>query len=227
MITICLFYTGRIVIIFVTKAQQIFFRRIFLKLKMTRTPNIAIFASGAGTNAEKVIQFYNTQTAYKANIKLVVCNKAGAGVLDVAAAAKIEILLIDRDIFFNGDHYLPVLQALQIDWIILAGFLWKIPPGIVKVFQNRMINIHPALLPRHGGKGMYGHHVHEAVIAAGDRESGITIHYVDEKYDNGTLIAQYKCAVAEEDTAASLNKKIQFLEHSYFAETIAKEIAKG
>ena len=202
-------------------------KRTVQLLIMTKQPNIAIFASGAGTNAEKIIQFYKAKTEYAANVNLVVCNNPHAGVINIAAAAKIEVLHINRDQFFNGDHYLPALLAKQVDWIILAGFLWKVPQALVDTYRNRIINIHPALLPKFGGKGMYGHHVHEAVIKAGEKESGITIHYVDEHYDHGDFIAQYRCAVENTDTPTSLADKIRVLEHTHFASVVAKEIASN
>lgn len=175
---------------------------------------IAIFASGAGSNAEKIIGHFKDHASIE--VALVVCNKPGAGVLHIAAANHTDSLLIEKDRFFNGDAYLPVLQQKHIDFIVLAGFLWKMPASIIHEWKGKIINIHPALLPAYGGKGMYGQKVHEAVIAAGEKESGISIHEVDEVYDNGTIIFQAKCSVDEKETVESLAKKIHALEHAHF-----------
>ena len=133
-------------------------------------------------------------------------------------------LLIEKDRFFHGDAYLEALSAKKIDFIVLAGFLWKIPLALIRHYAGRMINIHPALLPEYGGRGMYGRHVHEAVIADQKKESGISIHYVDELYDHGEIIFQAKCAVTENDTAASLAEKIHLLEQRWFPEIIENMI---
>ena len=185
---------------------------------------IAIFASGAGTNAEKIIEHF----AHHASIKvgLIVCNKPGAGVLTIAAKNNIPTLIIEKEKFFRGDGYVPELKQHEINFIVLAGFLWKIPQSLIDNFRNHIINIHPALLPKFGGKGMYGNFVHAAVIEAGETESGITIHYVDEHYDNGDIIFQAKCEVSPTDTSATLAKKIHGLEHKYFPEVIEKVVLK-
>jgi phosphoribosylglycinamide formyltransferase 1 len=180
--------------------------------------NIAIFASGAGSNAAEIIKRF--ASSGNVRIALVVCNKPGAGALKVAADSGIESLLIQRDRFYNGDGYLPELQIRNIDFIVLAGFLWKIPDVLIDAYPRRIINIHPALLPFYGGKGMYGDAVHEAVIGNGEKESGITIHYVDGHYDNGDIIFQAKCPVEASDTPASLAKKIHGLEHKHYPEVI-------
>ena len=184
---------------------------------------LAVFASGTGTNAQKIIDHFSLP-GKTAKVSLVVCNKPGAGVLQIAAKANIPVLLIERDQFFKGDAYLANLKRDEIDFIILAGFLWKIPQALIDAYPRRIINIHPALLPQYGGKGMYGNLVHEAVIAAGDSESGITIHYVDEHYDHGDIIYQAKCPVDQNDNAESLSKKVHALEHRYFPEVIEKVI---
>ena len=180
---------------------------------------LAIFASGTGTNAQQIIQHFNGHG--KINVALVVSNKPGAGVVQVAATANIPVLLIEKDRFFNGDAYTAELQERGIDFIVLAGFLWKIPSRLIAVFSNRIINIHPALLPKYGGKGMYGNLVHEAVIANKEKESGITIHYVDEVYDHGQIILQATCLVSEDETPESLAKKVQVLEHRHFPAAVA------
>ncbi|HSU52187.1 MAG TPA: phosphoribosylglycinamide formyltransferase [Segetibacter sp.] len=180
--------------------------------------NLAIFASGAGSNAEKIIEYFKHSKS--AQIALIVCNKPEAGVLKIAERNGISILMIEKERFFRGDGYVEELININIDFIVLAGFLWKIPETLIKSFRNRIINIHPALLPKYGGKGMYGSKVHEAVIAAGESESGITIHYVDELYDNGDVIFQATCPISTDDTAESLAKKIHVLEHQNFAKVI-------
>ena len=176
--------------------------------------NIAIFASGAGSNAKKIIEHFSGSD--KVSVALVVCNNPLAGVLQVAEQGKIKTLLIERQRFLKGDGYLPELENAGIDFIVLAGFLWKIPNTLIEAYPQNIVNIHPALLPKFGGKGMYGQYVHEAVIAAAEKESGITIHYVDGHYDNGDIIFQAKCSVSREDTPHSLAQKIHVLEHQHF-----------
>lgn len=176
--------------------------------------HIAIFASGAGSNAQKIIDHFRNSSRVK--VSLIVCNKPGAGVLNIAAEENIPSILIEKERFFRGDAYMPELKNNGIDFIVLAGFLWKIPLPLIKAFPGKIINIHPALLPKYGGKGMYGHKVHEAVIAAGEKESGITIHYVDEMYDHGEIILQAKCDVLPDDTPDLLAKKIHVLEHQHY-----------
>ncbi|MEJ7589480.1 MAG: phosphoribosylglycinamide formyltransferase [Ferruginibacter sp.] len=188
---------------------------------------IAIFASGAGSNAEKIIIHSATNNPRRSGyrVDLIVCNKQGAGVLQIAAKYKIETLLIDRERFFNGDSYIPVLNSHGIRFIVLAGFLWKVPVTLIRAYPNQVINIHPALLPKYGGKGMYGAKVHQAVIAAMETESGITIHYVDDLYDHGEIIFQATCRVAENDTPETLAQKIHLLEHMHYPEVV-NELAK-
>ena len=175
---------------------------------MTR---IAIFASGAGSNAQKIIDHFRDSDRIK--VSLVVCNKPGAGVLQIAAKEEIPSLVIEKEKFFRGNAYTDELKEAGIDFIILAGFLWKIPAALIRAYPGKIINIHPALLPAYGGKGMYGHHVHQAVIDHQEKESGITIHYVDEQYDHGDIIFQAKCPVLASDTADSLAGRIHQLEH--------------
>jgi formyltetrahydrofolate-dependent phosphoribosylglycinamide formyltransferase len=189
-----------------------------------KTVNLAIFASGAGSNAQKIIEYFAGSDTVK--VALVVCNKPGAGVLDIAAAVGIPVLVIEKERFFRGDAYLPQLKEKHIDMIILAGFLWKLPVTLIQAFPKKIINIHPALLPAYGGKGMYGHFVHEAVVANKEKESGISIHYVDEFYDHGEIIAQYKCIVDDTETPLSLAQKIHLLEHAHFPAAIAMLIEK-
>lgn len=182
--------------------------------------HIAIFASGAGSNAKKIIEHFRGHPNIK--VSLVVCNKPGAGVLQHALNNHVPYLIIDKEKFITGDGYVRDLKEACIDFIVLAGFLWKIPKVLVEAYPNRIINIHPALLPNFGGKGMYGAHVHEAVINSGDLKSGITIHYVDEKYDNGDIIFQAYCNIDEHDNASILAEKIHRLEHEFFPRVIEK-----
>ncbi len=181
--------------------------------------NIAIFASGKGDNAKKIIEYFSLSK--KTTVALVVCNKPNAGVMQIASANNIPSLLVERDIFFSGNGYLPQLQQHKIDFIVLAGFLWKMPTSLLSSYQKKIINIHPALLPKFGGKGMYGHYVHEAVIEAKETQSGITIHYVDEVYDHGEIIFQVTCPITAEETPLTLATKIHALELLHFAPTIA------
>lgn len=180
---------------------------------------IAIFASGTGTNAHKIIAHFSNKAK---NIvpALVVCNKPDAGVIAIAKDWNVEVLMIAKEPFFNGDAYVPFLQARGIDFIVLAGFLWKLPAKLIAAYPDKIINIHPALLPNYGGKGMYGSHVHAAVIANKEKESGITIHYVNEHYDEGAIIFQAKTTVENNDTPETLAAKIHALEHQYFPATI-------
>jgi len=184
---------------------------------------IAIFASGAGSNAARIIDHFRQHPSIK--ISLIVCNKPGAGVLNIAAKEHIPSLLIEKERFFRGDTYLPQLRELNISFIVLAGFLWKVPSALVQAFKGRIVNIHPALLPRYGGKGMYGKFVHEAVIAAKEKESGITIHYVDELYDHGQTIFQASCFIEDDDTPETLAQKVHWLEHEHFPRIIEQVLS--
>ena len=183
---------------------------------------IAIFASGTGSNAQKILAHF--QSSNKIEVALIVSNKTNAGVLNFAKEYSTPTLIIEREKFLKGDGYVPELQAAGIDWIILAGFLWKIPPILINQWGKRIINIHPALLPKYGGKGMYGEAVHRAVLAANEKESGITIHYVDEQYDHGATIFQATCSVLSTDLVENLAEKIHALEHLHYPVVIEKEI---
>ena len=216
-----------VILISIPLGQFSFFKKYIYKIwtkitgnKTADIPLIAIFASGAGSNAQKIINYFNTNNTAK--IELIVCNKEGAGVLDIAKKYTIDTLLIEKDKFFNTDIYIRELQKRGIRLIVLAGFLWKVPSLLINAYPNRIVNIHPALLPKYGGKGMYGNRVHEAVIAAGDKESGITIHYVDELYDHGNIIFQATCKIDEKDTPGSLAQKIHLLEHQHYPTVIDK-----
>ena len=179
---------------------------------------IIIFASGAGSNARQIISHFKKNPT--AAVCLICCNKPGAGVLGIAADEQIPTLMLEKERFFNGDAYLSEIDSYQPDLIVLAGFLWKLPAALVEAFPHKIINIHPALLPAFGGRGMYGKRVHEAVLAAGSAESGISIHYVDEHFDHGDLIFQARCSVDPDDTPETLARKIHALEHKHFPEVI-------
>jgi phosphoribosylglycinamide formyltransferase 1 len=183
---------------------------------------IAVFASGAGTNTAGIIHHFLHHPTI--TVSLIVSNKPDAAVLNIAASENVPSLVIEKEKFLRGNAYVDELKQAGIDWIVLAGFLWKIPDLLIHAWRGRIINIHPALLPKHGGKGMYGRFVHEAVINAGEKESGITIHFVDENYDNGDIIFQASCPVLENDTADSLAKRIRILEHLHYPEIIEKVV---
>ncbi|MBK7939944.1 MAG: phosphoribosylglycinamide formyltransferase [Lewinellaceae bacterium] len=185
--------------------------------------NIAIFASGTGSNARKIIEYFKQSPEVR--VALVVSNKKDAGVLDIAQEHGIPTRIINRQTFYESEEILDVLRIHHIDVVVLAGFLWLVPPYLVRAFPRRMVNIHPALLPRHGGKGMYGIHVHEAVKSAGDSETGITIHFVNEHYDEGDFVFQERCAVDPEDSPSDIARKVLQLEHRYFPEVIAQVVA--
>ena len=199
-----------------------YLQKIWARMSGKKKPplQIAIFASGAGSNAQKIIKHFKDSPAVK--IALIICNKEGAGVLSIAKSESIDSILIERNRFFKEDAYVNYLHEKKVDFIVLAGFLWKIPPLLIQAYPNKIINIHPALLPAYGGKGMYGSNVHEAVIAAKEKQSGISIHYVDELYDHGSTIFQATCNVMENDTAASLAQKIHVLEHTHYPAVIEK-----
>jgi len=186
---------------------------------------IAIFASGTGSNALKIIKHFRNKDL--AEVALVLSNNAGAAVLQKAKEADIPALTFSKKELLRSSLLLKELQDKEINWIILAGFLLKIPEYLIERYPHRIINIHPALLPKYGGKGMYGSRVHQAVIAAGEKESGITIHYIDKHYDKGEIILQKKCAVSQEDDAESLAQKVQQLEHKWFPLAIEKIIKEN
>lgn len=184
--------------------------------------NIAIFASGTGTNAKKIIEHF--EDVEDITVRLIVSNKADAPVLGIARAHHIETLLLDRQTFYQTTRTLEQLRQTDIDFIVLAGFLWLMPSYLVKAFEGKMINIHPALLPKYGGKGMYGMKVHQAVAEAGEERTGITIHYVNEVYDEGEIIFQAACSLNPRDTPQEIARKVQRLEHRYFPAVVEKVI---
>ena len=178
---------------------------------------IVIFASGSGTNAANIIKFFNqTKTA---KVTKVLCNNEHAKVFDRCKALNVSCLHFTKAEFLASENILNILKEAA-DYIILAGFLWRIPPQIIAAFPNKILNIHPALLPKYGGKGMYGMHVHKAVKENKETETGITIHYVNEHYDEGAIIFQSKTPVLMSDTANTIAEKIHVLEQRYFPRVI-------
>ncbi len=194
--------------------------------------NIAIFASGAGSNAQKIIQYltlpptslHGEGRTLNSRVALIVCNSPKAGILDTARQENIPTLILDKDKFLHGNGYADELKAAGINFIVLAGFLWKLPVSLIKEYPGHIINIHPALLPQYGGNGMYGRFVHQAVLDNKEKESGITIHYVDELYDHGAIIFQATCPVLENDTADTLAQRVQLLEHAHYPATVESVI---
>jgi phosphoribosylglycinamide formyltransferase-1 len=178
---------------------------------------LILFASGSGSNVQAIIDYFVANG--KAKAALIICNNPEAGVLKIAARHQVPVQLIDRK-SFKEPAFVAMLKSYKPSLIVLAGFLWKVPDAVVEAFPDRIINIHPALLPKYGGKGMYGHHVHHAVVAAGEKESGITIHFINEHYDEGAAILQARCPLLPEDTPEMLAAKIQKLEHYFFPRTI-------
>lgn len=179
---------------------------------------IVIFASGSGTNAENLIKFF--QNKEDAAVVQVLTNNPQAKVIERCNKLKISCLSFNRTAFYNTEDVLDILKNSNPDLIVLAGFLWKFPENILDVFPNKVINVHPALLPNYGGKGMYGMHVHEAVIKNKESKTGITIHYVNEHYDDGAIIFQTECPINEKDTATDVATKIHELEMEHFPKVV-------
>ena len=180
--------------------------------------NIAILASGAGSNAQKILEHFSDRMDIA--VRLIVSNKQEAGVLNIAKVVSIDTFIVTRDSFYATTDLLVELDKRNIDFIVLAGFLWLIPPYLIQHYPDRIINIHPALLPKYGGKGMYGHFVHEAVHLAKETHSGITIHYVNEKYDEGSIVFQERCEILPSDQPEDIARKVQVLEHSHYPTVI-------
>lgn len=191
---------------------------------MDKSLRIAIFASGNGSNAQRIAEYFSGTGILE--MAAIYCNNPDAYVLERARILDIPSVLFSRDTFYNTTSILEDLQNRGVDWIILAGFLWLIPEPILKAYPQKIINIHPALLPSYGGKGMYGMKVHQAVIAAGDAESGITIHYVNEHYDEGDIVFQARCTISKGDNAEMLAAKIHELEYEHFPKVIETLILK-
>lgn len=174
---------------------------------------IAIFASGTGSNAVNLIRFFGSDE--QVEVAFVLSNKSDAKVLDSARQLGIEALHFDNQQVADGSFLVSLCQEHQVDWIVLAGYLRLIPAALIQAYDRKMINLHPSLLPNYGGKGMHGSNVHKAVIANGESKSGITIHFVNEEFDKGEIIAQFHCRLTEEDTIESLEGKIRYLEQTY------------
>lgn len=190
----------------------------------TAQKKIVVFASGSGTNAENIIKYFQKQP--NASVVAAFSNKRSAKVLKRAHDLNVKALHFDRDALYNSYDVLHILEDINPDLIVLAGFMWIFPEDILKRFPNKIVNIHPALLPKYGGKGMYGMHVHEAIIQNKEKESGISIHYVNENYDEGEIIFQAKTDISEEDTPESLAEKIHKLEYKHFPEILQQLLQK-
>lgn len=191
---------------------------------MPSVKRIAVFASGNGSNAENLIKYFNDRREI-AEVALVVCNRPDALALRRAEALGVASVVMSRDRLNDPESIIGVLAAYEIDFIVLAGFLLKVPEFLLDRYRGRIVNIHPALLPKFGGKGMYGRHVHEAVVAAGERETGITIHHVSERYDEGQVIFQAAVGVSAGDTPADVERKVRDLEMRHLPEVIGHVIA--
>lgn len=185
---------------------------------------IAIFASGSGSNAQKIMEHF--KYADDAEVSLVLSNNPDAYVLQRADNFEIPSHIFDRNEFYQTDNVVDILKRLDIDLVVLAGFLWLVPENLLKAYPNKIINIHPALLPKHGGKGMYGDRVHKAVLAAGDEEHGITIHFVNENFDEGEVIYQGRFKVEKDDTLETIKFKGQQLEHLHYPKVVENLLKK-
>lgn len=185
---------------------------------------IAIFASGSGSNAEKICEYFSTRN--DVDVSLIFTNNPMAGVIKRALKLQVPVVFFDKRTFYHTGKIPQILQNEGIDLVVLAGFMMLVPPVLVKMFPNKMVNIHPALLPKYGGKGMYGHFVHEAVVNAGETQSGITIHFVNEHYDEGDIIFQAACDVLPGDSAEDVAHKVHALEYEHFPRVIDEILAK-
>jgi|SRR5690554_97257 len=184
---------------------------------------LAIFASGTGSNSDKLIKYFNS-SASGIVVAAVVSNNPNAKVLEKAANAGVKTAVFSNEVFLTGTEVIRYLKSEKIEWIVLAGFLRRIPEEMIREFPDRIINIHPSLLPKYGGKGMYGSRVHEAVVEAGEMESGISIHLVNENYDEGRLLFQKSFTIESTDSAIDVAKKVQQLEHQYFPKVVEDTI---
>ncbi|MDP1727621.1 MAG: phosphoribosylglycinamide formyltransferase [Bacteroidota bacterium] len=180
--------------------------------------NLVLFASGSGSNAENVCRHFQNHPDIK--ITALFCNTPNAAVIKKMERFKIPVVLFNRETFKNQEQFLSMIEPYRPDYIALLGFLWKIPVYLVQAYPHKIINLHPALLPKYGGKGMYGHYVHEAVKQSGETETGITLHWVNEHYDEGEIIAQFKCKVESNDTPEMIADKIHVLEQQHVPEII-------
>lgn len=185
---------------------------------------LAIFASGTGSNAAKIISHF--QGIADIEVSLIVSNRPQAGVLTIAEQAGVPSMIIDRSFFYDSNQLVFELKQRSVDFIVLAGFLWLIPPYLIKAYPRKIVNIHPALLPKYGGKGMYGMHVHRAVKANNEKESGISIHFVNERFDEGAVIFQASCNIDPVDSPEVIREKVLTLEHKYFPPVVEDVIRK-
>ena len=183
---------------------------------------IAIFASGSGSNTQSIIEYF--QQKENIEIALIMCNKSNAFVVQRAQKLGVKYIVFNSETFKNNLGFLDILNKYEVNWIVLAGFLMKIPEYIIEDFQGKIINIHPALLPKYGGKGMYGMNVHRSVIENNETESGISIHYVNKNYDEGKMIFQASCAINAGDSPEDLANKIRLLEHQHYPKVIEETI---
>ena len=186
--------------------------------------NIAIFVSGSGTNCENLIRYF--EGSDRVNCALVVSNKADALALDRATRLGVPTAVTPKAQLNDPQVMLPLLSEHHIDFIVLAGFLPLVPDFLIDAFPRRIVNLHPALLPKYGGKGMWGHHVHEAVKAAGETETGMTVHWVTPVCDGGEIIAQYRCALNPDDTVDDIAEKEHLLEMEYFPKVVEQVLAE-
>lgn len=198
------------------------FSRFCAEIGGFMSKNIAVLASGNGTNAENIIRYF--QDSESVHIGLVLTNRETAFVMERARCLNVPSVYIPKEEWKEGMSVLALLRDRKIDFIVLAGFLARVPDCILHAYPNKIINIHPSLLPKFGGKGMYGNRVHEAVVAAGEKESGITIHYINENFDEGKIIRQYKCPIWPGETAEQVAEKVHALEYEYYPQVIAELI---
>jgi phosphoribosylglycinamide formyltransferase 1 len=188
--------------------------------KDKKMKNIVLFASGNGSNVQNIADYFSSDK--EVAIKLIVCNNKDAYVLERAKQLGIESLLIDRNTFYNSNEVIAKLENIKPELIVLAGFLWLLPENIINAYSHKIINIHPALLPKYGGKGMYGMNVHRAVWENKEKKSGISIHYVNKEYDKGNLIFQETCEITPADTPETIAEKVHQLEYLHFPQVIAQ-----
>lgn len=192
---------------------------------MSKKIRLAILGSGNGTNAQQISEYF--AGSMDVEVACIIYNVRDAYIAQRAKNLGIEARYFGRADFYSNGAVLQYLKEKEIDWVILAGFLWLVPEDMLKAYPQHIINIHPALLPSYGGKGMYGHHVHEAVVANHEKESGITIHIVDEHYDRGTTLFQARCTVDPDETADSLAAKIHLLEKEHFPRVIEETVKRS
>ncbi|MEO0332498.1 MAG: phosphoribosylglycinamide formyltransferase [Bacteroidota bacterium] len=185
---------------------------------------LAVFASGSGTNAERIFERFHDHASIQ--VAVLFTNNPNAGVIARAARFNVPVEIFEKNTLTNTDKVLEVLRSYQVNWITLAGFMLMIPQNLIDAFPKRIINIHPALLPAYGGKGMYGMNVHRAVVEAQEKVTGITIHYVNENYDEGAVIFQVGCVIQPYDTAETIAEKVQHLEHEYYPQIIEETMDK-